>query len=496
MASAVRQLAATAGLPFGWVPLLARPTVLVAGCHCWFAQQVSLQNIKVCFRDDMRAMRKLLRTIVSRYFDSRWIPTACCLSLLVVAATAALPACPAIIANTALIGFALASLGVLSAAIWNIIRKRWANGITNLAMLPVCAVATIVVLFFLMFVSFLGPSEDHFADDLVIPPDVGASEPIKELEPAPGAPQDTFQARLLASLKTRNDCDETIAADLSPLTQLQQQHPDVLRRYLATSPAWRVFTEHGSIFATRRWMIGSQWQYSLHGYYTRDAIDMWARSGVPDFQSRTTIGLSGEPWNGRNATRLQAGRAVKPSLSTGNGMSESHCIVTAGSLVVELFEQSKTRERRLTKAALKHLDEELQPLAQAPSWATIQEILPSGSIRRGTPSLELRHSFQPGLYNSEVWVNPGESGRVYLKAFEVTKGTPLSAEELKQYSNEWVGWSNDPQQLFFSNAHFTIYEGDWGKPYAAHFEVWFAPDSGKAERRLIEKVFKIEGWQR
>jgi hypothetical protein len=51
-------------------------------------------------------------------------------------------------------------------------------------------------------------------------------------------------------------------------------------------------------------------------------------------------------------------------------------------------------------------------------------------------------------------------------------------------------------ELFFSNAFFTIYEGDWGKPYAARFEVWFIPDSGAPEWKLLERVFKIEGWQR
>lgn len=43
---------------------------------------------------------------------------------------------------------------------------------------------------------------------------------------------------------------------------------------------------------------------------------------------------------------------------------------------------------------------------------------------------------------------------------------------------------------------FTIYEGDWGKPYAARIEVWFRPDSGKPERKLMERVCKIKGWQR
>jgi hypothetical protein len=85
---------------------------------------------------------------------------------------------------------------------------------------------------------------------------------------------------------------------------------------------------------------------------------------------------------------------------------------------------------------------------------------------------------------------------LYLKAFEVTKGTALSGDRLKERSNEWIGWSENPKELFLSNTEFTIYEGDYGKPYAARFEVWFAPDSGAPERKLTEKVFKIEGWQR
>jgi hypothetical protein len=85
---------------------------------------------------------------------------------------------------------------------------------------------------------------------------------------------------------------------------------------------------------------------------------------------------------------------------------------------------------------------------------------------------------------------------IYLKAFEVTKGTALSAGRLRQYSNEWIGWSDDPDELFFSNTHVTIYEGDWGKPYAARFEIWFVPDSGGPDRKLLERVFRIEGWQR
>lgn len=42
----------------------------------------------------------------------------------------------------------------------------------------------------------------------------------------------------------------------------------------------------------------------------------------------------------------------------------------------------------------------------------------------------------------------------------------------------------------------TIYEGGWGIYYPARFELWFAPDSGKPERKLAERIFRVEGWER
>ena len=245
-------------------------------------------------------------------------------------------------------------------------------------------------------------------------------------------------------------------------------------------------------------MIGSKWRYEPHGYYTKYDIDAWAESGVEDFQSRLTIGLSGKPWAGsyRDTTCLQAGDTAKMLLSQGNDKYESHCVITANDLVVEIFEESEAMERRLTKTSISYISREFQSLAENPNWTAIKELIPPGSIRNGNPSFELQNSFQPGIYDSEIWLNPGESGMIYLKAFEVTNETILSEHELKVYSNEWIGWSDNPEELFLSNTNFTIDEGDWGKPYAARFEVWFVPDSGEPERKLMEKVFKIEGWQR
>jgi len=117
-------------------------------------------------------------------------------------------------------------------------------------------------------------------------------------------------------------------------------------------------------------------------------------------------------------------------------------------------------------------------------------------IRPDKPTIMLRKSTQPGIYESEIWANPKEPGYVYLRAYEATHNTRLSSRRLWERSSKSIGWSKGSKELFLSSATVTISEGDWGKPYAARFEVWFVPDSGKPPRKLMQRVFKIEGWQR
>ena len=435
-----------------------------------------------------------LKPLFSRYFNSWWIPASLCLLLLAALTLVAITASLQFFVLSLFALFAASLVGVLAAAIWNFIKRCWLKGVINLLMLPVCLLALGVSFMMTMF----GPDNDDFADHLTIPTDIEVAEPRPQMQAAPGTGIDSFQGDLLTALATPGGEDSTITASVTSLASLARNHPEILKRYLASSPSWRVFEEREKICATRRWAIGPEWSWNLNGYYSRFNLDHSSKPVLPNFQFRLTIGLGGKPWwNGNKATApMKEGETAVLPLSKGNEMDKSYCVITAPPIMLEVFEESGTKERRLTKSALALLEKELAPLAANPAWQTIRSLLPEGSITRGKPSIELRNSFQPGIYESTIRVNPGEPGRIYLKAFEVTKGTPLSEKRLKDRSNEWVGWSENPEELFLSNTDFTIYEGDWGKPYAARFEVWFVPDSKSPERKLMEKVYKIEGWER
>lgn len=112
------------------------------------------------------------------------------------------------------------------------------------------------------------------------------------------------------------------------------------------------------------------------------------------------------------------------------------------------------------------------------------------------PDLQLYNSFQPGLYEYDFHVGRIERGAVYLKAYEITQNHPLSPKSLQERSTLAIFNPSDSIITVGTSSCFTIYEGDWGKPYAARFEVWFRPENKGAEQKLFEKIYKIEGWQR
>ena len=108
------------------------------------------------------------------------------------------------------------------------------------------------------------------------------------------------------------------------------------------------------------------------------------------------------------------------------------------------------------------------------------------------PDFKLFDGMQGGIYKYQATVNPGEDGEVYLRAYEVTKGTRLSADRMKQRTTEKI--TGKGEHTIGVGKEFTIYEGDWGQFYAARLEIWFIPANGGKPRKLKEKLFKVQGW--
>ena len=404
-----------------------------------------------------------------------------------------------VIQESCLVGFALVVGYFLVQTIARLAAKRWRGALFAFLRLATLAALVIPTLALLMISSFFGPSEDGFADHLTIPEGIEIAVPeidaAGEWSDAGSKGTDTMQLAVKAALRVPGGSDPSFVPSMPSLRRASTDHPADFRAYIEASPDWHVFIEQGNHFAARRWSYGGEPRDELHGYISDNG-------GDASFQTRVLLCLDRKQWSRYDIQHVQEGSSpVTPEMSEGNRMHESRVMIEGGGVWVEIFEQSKALERRVTKASIKTLEAEFSEFQKDPPAAVNRAKTRARdlALRLGGASGEpvrLLEGMQPGIYGVAFSLNPGEPGVVYLKAFEVTKGTPLSEDRLEAASETRMTWSADPTEKFGAKSGFTIYEGDWGKPYAARFEVWFKPDSQGSERKLAEKIYKIEGWQR
>ena len=414
-----------------------------------------------------------------------------------------LTSCISFFGQVLLILSALLSLATFAAGIVQFCRKRWLQGIVTWGLGIVCIVGFLGVLATVVVAAMFGPSEDHFADNLKLPEGIDLAEPGAMIGGFGGceddgwnhAPGNTFQNQVLNAVGKDKKLDGGETGSLPALKKLMSTPAGKARliQYLACNPEWRLYEErHGVLYATRRFRTSEGKPCSqLHNYYSHfEASTSLQGNGktaeVPacktkNYQFRFGIGLDGKSWN-----RLGS---AKPGVESrpGNGVNFS-CLtrLNAGDALVEIFDETAFQGRQMTAKALELTEQEFCEL----------KLPPDAALHGKKPDIILFNGFQGGLYNAEVFCNPGEQGRIYLKAYEITKGTRLSESRLEAACNEISGWSNNPDELFYSQMEFTIYEGDWNQFYGARFEVWFKPVSGAPERKLFEKNYKIQGWMR
>ncbi|TWT50053.1 hypothetical protein [Allorhodopirellula solitaria] len=442
-----------------------------------------------------------MKKLLTQYFNSGWLPALVYICLLVAFTITALSQWKPldIVVNVLLCVGGFAFLALLAASIWNLSRKRWRLGVTNLLLFFVSGVATVFAFGFLMFASMFGPSEDGFADDLTIPEGIEISDPEPDATDVWGVStlsgSDALQGIVRAALAVPGNDATEFAPNMPSLRKASTDHFDTFRDYIEASPDWHVFMEQGHRFASRRWSYVGEPRDTLHGYISEF-------DGDSGFQTRCLLCLDRKQWSRYTVQHVQEAREpIEPQMARGNNLHESRVMIECGGVWVEVFEQSDKLERRVTKATVTALEDEFSEFLRNPddalaaAQARSRELASRLAGEDGSP-FRLLTGMQPGIYRVVYSINPGEPGLVYLKAFEVTKGTPLSVDRLENASKTRMTWSIDPAERFGSKAGFTIYEGDWGNPYAARFEVWFKPDSGETERKLAEGIFKIEGWQR
>ena len=109
--------------------------------------------------------------------------------------------------------------------------------------------------------------------------------------------------------------------------------------------------------------------------------------------------------------------------------------------------------------------------------------------------LQVWNSFQGGIYQYDFYYNALPAGEIFLRCYEVSKNIPLSEKRLKERSTVIIDSTYSFSKLV-DKKEFTIYEGDWGDYYAARIEVWHYDRGTGKEKKLMSKVYRVEGWMR
>ncbi len=123
-----------------------------------------------------------------------------------------------------------------------------------------------------------------------------------------------------------------------------------------------------------------------------------------------------------------------------------------------------------------------------------EKVEPVDSLNNQT-YLQIWNDIQGGLYKYDFYYGSLGRGEIFLRCYEVTSNMALSKDRLIEESRVKVSPQNQFGQVV-NKQSFTIYEGDWDDYYAARIEVWFKNAETNQESKLLEKVYRVEGWMR
>ena len=113
--------------------------------------------------------------------------------------------------------------------------------------------------------------------------------------------------------------------------------------------------------------------------------------------------------------------------------------------------------------------------------------------------LQIWNDMQGGVYKYDFYYGPLPAGEIFIRCYEVTKNIRLSADRFEDRLYERSKVTIDTTTSFsklVNQQEFTIYEGDWGDYYAARVEVWHKDAKTGEETKLMEKIYRVEGWER
>jgi len=347
------------------------------------------------------------------------------------------------------------------------------------------------------------PDHSMHWEKVSVPADVEMATPGRSTErlPLDKVVTDVYSKVLLETASDPRKSHTNLHCDISALDWLCKHGTDRLRQYLACNPGWCFCRKNDRDVASRRVLKGGQWHNQKWEIdYDVEVSDEDGDGFGDDVCSMCTIDLAPYEFYG---TKCRSGENVKLDLKPlKDDKNDSEVVCYGDSVMLNVVEWSSFTTCRVMQTVIDLTKEEFEKVRCATNWPMLKAALPEGAVRNGSATLDL---FE--MWNScgklmghtyQAWVNPGELGETYLRAFEVSQGVELGAGTdgedayLLRDTREYSGWSDDAEEKFLIGAKFG-FRGITDKTFAVRLEVWFRPANGGPDRKLVERVFRIDG---
>lgn len=291
------------------------------------------------------------------------------------------------------------------------------------------------------------------------------------------------------------------------LTQLENEHNELLELYLAKSPRWALYMDDDTFYTKPGHVVmsppgtGSGIQGLVHVAF-RHLVE-----GDP-LPNGYTIVKPGSPMPAR-----PEGSEQVADLAVDLGKNHYLLLAWRGT------SHTETAHRALN-SAIATVDALLQPLAESPSPDTVHRLLEGKrSMVAKEPYLLLcQPPSQYGAYQAEVYVNPGEAGTLILRIADRKSGATLrflycpalysdNPDEVFRHDipgslssrNSMIPYQNStlvghiPGLLPEKAPLFAIKQGEAHQLFDVVLELWFQPASGHKPRyKLLSRIYQVQ----
>lgn len=336
------------------------------------------------------------------------------------------------------------------------------------------------------------------AANVPAPPEEGDEHPIQTTDTL-SSPHDalTGPEALTIPIPTEG-VDISRVAAAPNLSKLEEEHEELLRRYLERSPRWQGLQGDDAFFSKP----GHPVMVPPTASGTPGLVHVGFRrltEGAPLPEGYTVL----KPGDSFPA----AEENQRPLTDFALDLGRRHYLLLAW----RGTEHAETMHRALN-AAITAADSRMHALAENPTEENLERMLAGRESYAGsTPEIRLSEPpGQAGVYQAEVYANPGEAGTLLLYVRELENGHTLrlftcparhsaNAEELFRHNfpgdiPDWLRREHEKVSSLPPNAPvFTIGTGSDHRYFGTALEVWFKPtDPHRAPTQLLRRCYRMQ----